>query len=50
MNITINYVKKELTELKRVTTLLCKGKGSLSDYLLVSLPGLVGLISGYFVW
>lgn len=50
MKITINYVKEELLELKRVSTLLCRGKGSLSDYLLITLPSLVGLISGYFVW
>jgi hypothetical protein len=49
MKITKKYIKSELKDLKKAIVMLCKGKGFLSDYLLISLAGLLGLISGYFV-
>jgi len=50
MKITIKHIKSELKDLKKAVVLLCKGKGFLSDYLLISFVGLLGLVFGYFVW
>jgi hypothetical protein len=50
MKIAIKHIKSELKDLKKTVALLCKGKGFLSDYLLISLVGLLGLISGYLIW
>ena len=39
-------IKQELHDFKTVATLLLKGKGTLSDYLLVGTPFVVGLLVG----
>ena len=41
-----NYIKKELVDLKTLVVSLLKGKGSLSDYLLVTLDVLIGVVIG----
>ncbi len=42
----IEYVKKELREFKILCVLLSKGKGSLSDWLLLLCPGILGFFLG----
>tara|TARA_Y100001972_G_C7380138_1_gene199307 strand:- start:113 stop:259 length:147 start_codon:yes stop_codon:yes gene_type:complete len=43
-------VKQELSEYKQICVLLLKGKGSLSDYLLVATNIALGLLTGYGIW
>jgi len=50
MKITKEYILSEINDLKCILILLCKGKGSLSDYFLMVLTCCSGLAMGYLMW
>jgi hypothetical protein len=50
MKISKKYILSELKEFKRISSLLCKGKGTFADYLLMSLVSIVSLSMGYWIW
>jgi hypothetical protein len=50
MKLSKKYVSSELKELKRILFLLCKGKGSLADYLLMTITCCGGLVIGFLMW
>ena len=43
-------IKQELKDFAKVMTLLAKGKGTLSDYMLICVPFIVGVSAGFAIW
>jgi hypothetical protein len=50
MKMSKKFIISELKDFKRVFTLLCKGSGSLSDYLLMTVICCGGLVIGFLTW
>jgi len=50
MKLSKTHISSELKKLRWVIKLLCLGKGSLSDYLLMAIVAAAGIGVGYWIW